>query len=246
MEQELCLGHISVGTTVCTSSCTKYPSIVEWVHQWVFSIYCTGFPSVFPSGALWLSAMLLCGWEMRRRLNNRNNPKGSRSVQMSRAWRKVLTFGTHFRATVWLKTAQLVWQASPLVSPTEVPKVSQTSVEKVLRQVVVQKVTSIPSIAALFHLISSFCCAGASSSSSGSSRRVSPGRAAGPGHLAPSSPACGAAWTSSAHGESAPSPPETQKHKTVTTWHSFSIWSPLSHKSLQNKSFNESDCYLPI
>lgn len=92
--------------------------------------------------------------------------------------------------------------------PSGSQSVTDMSAEKVLRQVVVQKVNSIPGIAAFFHLISSFCCVGASSSSSESSRRVSPGRAAGPGHPAPSSPACGAVWTSSAHGQSAPSPPE--------------------------------------
>lgn len=85
------------------------------------SVNCTGFPSVVPSGVLWVPAVLLYGWEMRRRLKNRKNPKGSRSAQMSGEWRKVLTFGTHIGATVWLKTSQLVWQASPLV-----PKVSQT------------------------------------------------------------------------------------------------------------------------
>lgn len=37
--------QVSVGTTVCTSSGTKYPSTLEWVHQWVFIIYCTGFLS---------------------------------------------------------------------------------------------------------------------------------------------------------------------------------------------------------
>lgn len=55
--------------------------------------------------------------------------------------------------------------------------------------------------------ISSSCCVAASSSSSGSSRRASPGRAAGPGRPWPSSPACGAAWTSSARAGTAPSPP---------------------------------------
>ncbi len=86
--------------------------------------------------------------------------------------------------------------------------------EKVLRQVVIQKVISMPSTTAILRLISSSCCVGASSSSSGSSRRVSPSRAAGPDHPAQSSPVCGATWTSSAHGGPAPSPPETQRHKT--------------------------------
>lgn len=93
--------------------------------------------------------------------------------------------------------------------------VTDVSAERVLRQVVVQKVNLITSVSALFHLISSSCCVGAFSSSSESSRRVSPGQAAGPGRPSPSSPACGAAWMSSAHGEPAPSPPVTQINITV-------------------------------
>lgn len=77
------------------------------------------------------------------------------------------------------------------------------------------KVTSNPTTAAFLPFISSSCCVEASSSSSGSSRRVSPGRAAGPDHPALSSPVCGAAWTSWAHGGTAPSLPETQEHKTA-------------------------------
>lgn len=111
--------------------------------------------------------------------------------------------------------------------------VTDVSAERVLRQVVVQKVNLITSVSALFHLISSSCCVGAFSSSSESSRRVSPGQAAGPGRPSPSSPVCGAAWMSSAHGEPAPSPPVTQINITVRAQRSL-----LKQNSLISSAVN--------
>lgn len=78
----------------------------------------------------------------------------------------------------------------------KVRRVKSMTAEEILRLVVVHKVTSTPTTAAILPFISSSCCVEASSSSSGSSHRVSPGRAAGPGHPVPSNSVCGAVWMS--------------------------------------------------
>lgn len=59
--------------------------------------------------------------DQRRRLLIRNNPTGSSSAKMSARIKEGETFGTPFRATVWLR----LW-----VSPTLGPKVSQSRLQR--------------------------------------------------------------------------------------------------------------------
>lgn len=131
----------------------------------------------------------LFGPDQRRRLQIRNNPTGSSSARMSTRIKEGETFGTPSRATGLVKelTSQPLGVAN--VSSKSVPDVSA---EKVLARGSILTPRPPPPPG----LISSFCCGGASSFSSGSSRTASPGPPAGPDRPEPSSPACGAWWTS--------------------------------------------------
>lgn len=169
---ELSVEKFTQSILQCRSECNQSSAVIA-----------QDFPPLLP---LQLSLRSLYKPDQRRRLWIRDNPTGSSSAKMSTRKKEGEAFGTPIRAAVRSNTSHPRLRLSPTLGP----KVSVRPAQKVLglRSKSGHAVTS--------SLISSFCCVGASSSSLGSSRTASPGPPAGPGRPEPSSPACGAWWTS--------------------------------------------------
>lgn len=115
----------------------------QWVfmHQWVFIHILHRFSSVAPSGAFSLSAVLLQRWDMGRRRSAQEQTQSQRK-QMSKC-----LYGEgrcyHLEQT-WEPKFATCLEDRQLPSGFTHWSVSDVAAEEVLRQVVVQKVTSVP------------------------------------------------------------------------------------------------------
>lgn len=120
--------QVSVGTTVYTSSGTKYPSTLERLHLWAFIVYCTGFPPSFP---LEMYDACLCSFTGGRWeewvLKGRNGSQGSRCAIMSEKEGGNIWHRLHCNSLNLVEDTPTCLSGFPLVSPTDVLKVSQTS-----------------------------------------------------------------------------------------------------------------------